>query len=45
MNRENNKYSFGTKRTVQDYEKYSGINFKEKTISDFTLKNNLPISM
>jgi len=39
-NKENDKYSFGLIRTVKDYENYSGINFKEKTISDATLKNS-----
>jgi hypothetical protein len=37
-NKQIDKYSFGTCRTVKDYESYSGINFKEKTIGDIILK-------
>jgi glycosyltransferase involved in cell wall biosynthesis len=31
------KYDFGTARTVEDYEKYSGLNFKKRAIQQYTL--------
>ena len=32
-------YDFGTERTVQDYEKYAGINFKLRAAHEHTIKN------
>lgn len=31
------KYKMGNQRTISDYERYAGINFKDKTISLYTL--------
>ena len=33
------KYDFGTVRTVRDYEKYAGINFKKRGALEHTIKN------
>ena len=35
-------YGFGTQRTLEDYEKYSGISFKKRAIQKYTLDNMLP---
>ena len=32
-------YDFGTKRTVRDYEKYAGVNFKLRSAHEHTIKN------
>jgi hypothetical protein len=34
-------YDFGTERTLEDYERYSGLSFKKRAIQQFTLDNNL----
>jgi hypothetical protein len=34
-------YDFGTIRTVKEYEKYSGLNFRKRAIQKYTLDNNL----
>lgn len=34
-------YDFGTVRTLRDYEKYAGMSFKTRSVTDYTLKNNL----
>jgi len=31
------RYNFGTSRTLQDYERYAGVNFKNKEVSVYTL--------
>ncbi len=36
------KYGLGTVRTLEDYEIYAGIKFKERAISDRTKANNHP---
>lgn len=36
------KYNFGTKRTLQEYEKYVGLNFKDKSYSIHTLSGKTP---
>lgn len=36
------KYGLGEKRTLNDYELYSGIKFKNRSIQKWTLDNNLP---
>ena len=36
------KYGFGTERTLEDYEKYSGLSFKKRAVQKFTLDNNNP---
>jgi hypothetical protein len=36
------KYNLGNKRTIEQYEKYSGIRFKDRTVQNYTLLNNLP---
>jgi len=33
------KYDFGKNRTLEDYERYSGINFKKRGIQQYTLDN------
>lgn len=35
------KYGFGKKRTLQDYERYSGLCFKKRAIQRWTLENKL----
>jgi len=35
-------YDFGTIRTLKDYEKYSGLNFKKRAVQKHTLDNLLP---
>lgn len=35
------KYNLGKERTLQEYEKYSGIRFKDRAVQDYTLSNNL----
>jgi hypothetical protein len=35
------KYGFGSKRSLQDYERYAGINFKKRAVQKFTLDNNI----
>ncbi len=35
-------YGLGTKRTLRDYEVYSGINFKNRAFQQHTIDNNLP---
>jgi len=35
------KYGFGKKRTVEDYERYAGINFKKRAVQRYTIDNNL----
>jgi hypothetical protein len=34
-------YGFGTIRTLEDYERYSGISFKKRAIQKYTSDNNL----
>ena len=34
-------YGFGDKRTLQDYEKYAGLNFKKRAVQQYTVDNNL----
>ena len=34
-------YGFGNVRTLEDYERYAGINFKKRGIQQYTLDNNL----
>ncbi len=36
------KYGFGTERTLSDYEKYAGINFKLRGVQQYTLDKNYP---
>lgn len=36
------KYDLGTKRTLKEYEKFCGINFKKCSISDYTLEFKEP---
>jgi hypothetical protein len=36
------KYGFGTERTLEDYERYAGINFKKRAVQRYTLDNNVP---
>ena len=33
-------YDFGTERTLEDYERYSGISFKKRAVQKYTLDNN-----
>jgi hypothetical protein len=40
MRKELGKYDFGTVRTLQDYEAYSGIRFKDRAIQEYTNSNN-----
>ena len=35
------KYDFGTERTVREYEKYAGLNFKLRAAQEHTIKNRL----
>lgn len=35
-------YGFGSERTLRDYEKYAGINFKLRGVQQWTLDNNQP---
>jgi hypothetical protein len=35
-------YDLGTVRTLRDYEKYAGFNFKRKSVQKYTLDNNYP---
>lgn len=36
------KYDFGKVRTLQDYEKYAGISFNNRSADDYTIKHNPP---
>jgi hypothetical protein len=36
------KYDFGKIRSLEDYEKYSGISFKRKSVQQYTLDKKLP---
>lgn len=36
------KYDFGKKRSVADYERYSGLCFKKRAVQKYTLDNNYP---
>lgn len=35
-------YDIGTVRTIRDYEKYAGVNFKRKAVQQYTLDNRYP---
>ena len=35
-------YDLGTVRTLRDYEKYAGFNFKTRSVQKYTLDNNYP---
>ena len=35
-------YNFGTVRTIEDYELYAGVRFKDRFISDYTKNHFLP---
>lgn len=35
------KYGFGPVRTLYDFEKYAGISFKNRSVTQYTLDNNL----
>lgn len=35
-------YGLGTERTVADYEKYAGLNFKERQVQKYTEENRFP---
>lgn len=35
-------YDLGTVRTLRDYEKYAGVNFKKKAVQKYTLDNQYP---
>jgi hypothetical protein len=35
-------YEFGTERTVADYERYSGLNFKKRAVQNYTLELQTP---
>ncbi len=35
-------FGFGPKRTLEQYERYSGISFKKRGVQRYTLENNLP---
>jgi len=35
-------YDLGTVRTLRDYEKYAGFNFKKKAVQKYTLENKYP---
>ena len=35
------KYGFGKKRSLQDYEKYAGLRFKDQSVQKYTLENNI----
>lgn len=36
------KYDFGTARSLEDYERYSGLNFKKRSVQQYTLDHKLP---
>ena len=36
------KYGFGTERTLSDYERYAGINFKKRGVQQYTLDKQYP---
>lgn len=38
------KYDFGKERTLRDYEKYAGISFSKRGVTQYTLDHNLPPS-
>ena len=33
-------YDFGTERTLEDYERYAGVNFAKRSVQEHTKKNN-----
>jgi glycosyltransferase involved in cell wall biosynthesis len=33
-------YDFGTERTLEDYERYAGVNFKKRSVQEYTKRNN-----
>lgn len=35
------EFDFGKERTVEDYERYSGVSFKKRAVQQYTLDNNL----
>lgn len=35
-------YDLGTERTLRDYEKYAGVNFKKKSVQKYTIDNLYP---
>lgn len=35
-------YDLGTARTIEDYERYAGVNFKNKSVQKYTLDNGYP---
>jgi len=35
-------YDLGTARTIEDYEKYAGVNFKTRSVQKYTLDNQYP---
>jgi hypothetical protein len=35
------KYGLGNVRTIDEYERYAGIRFSDRSVQDYTLKNNL----
>jgi hypothetical protein len=35
-------YDFGSVRTLQDYEKFSGVSFKRRSVQQYTLDHKLP---
>jgi len=35
-------YDLGTTRTIEDYEVYAGVNFKEKSVQKYTIDNGYP---
>jgi hypothetical protein len=37
-------YDLGNVRTIQQYEEYAGLNFKNKSVQKYTLDNNYPIN-
>ena len=39
---QNGKYGFGTLRTLEEYEEYSGINFKKRGVQKETLEKKYP---
>lgn len=36
------KYGFGKERTIQDYEKYAGIRFENRSVQQYTIDKNYP---
>jgi hypothetical protein len=36
------KWGFGTNRTVEEYEQYAGISFKNRSVQRYTLENKFP---